>query len=854
MKSSFRILYLEDDRNDVELVRAKLQDEGFACELTHVENEADFVEALDKGQFDIILADYKLPSFDGLSALSIVRQKIPEIPFLFVSGVMGEELAIETLKNGATDYVLKQRLSRLGPSIKRALKEAEEHLERKRAEEELKKYHEHLEELIAERTSELEKTNEELQREIAERKHYEEALRMSEEKYRLVADFNYDWEDWLDPSGKFIYVSPSCEWITGYRRDEFLDPDMIIKITHLEDRELVRQHFREVLSDSIEIHQMDLRIIDRSGEVHWINHYCQPVYGKDGSFLGRRSSNRDITARKKTEQNLQQLTHELKRYNVELQSVNDKLKAEIEVRERMQEALEQSEERYKRMVSTVTAYTYSVQVNKGHAIYTEHSMGCLPITGYNPDEYKSDPNLWHSLIHPDDKILVETTVKEILAGHKVSPIEHRIIRRGGAVIWIRNTMVPYYNDGALIRCDGLIEDITERKQVEEALRTSEARYRAVVEDQTELICRWMPDSTLTFVNEAYCRYFAKKRTELIGHSFMPFIPEEHREEVKRNIDSINWGNPVQTHEHRVVLPTGEIRWQQWTNRAVFDDKKNIVEFQSIGRDITDSKRSEEDLKHLANELKRSNNDLQQFAYIAAHDLQAPLHVVDGYARLIARRYKDKLDKKANEFIHGATDAVKDMRDLIKDLLEYSKVGSKDLHMKPVDCSSVLSKVISSFQTAIEKTGAIISHDKLPTLVVDASQLRGLFQNLIGNALKYCGKETPTIHISAQKMENEWVFSISDNGIGIAPEQTEMIFEIFQRLHGKGEYPGMGIGLAICKRIVERHGGKIWVESEPGKGSIFYFTLPSQEDENVDRRSEEHIKDDENIHLLCQGEK
>ena len=147
-----------------------------------------------------------------------------------------------------------------------------------------------------------------------------------------------------------------------------------------------------------------------------------------------------------------------------------------------------------------------------------------------------------------------------------------------------------------------------------------------------------------------------------------------------------------------------------------------------------------------------------------------------------------------------------MSNLISDLLEYSKVGSKDLHMKPVDCSSVLSKVISSLQTAIEEAGAVISHDKLP-LVVDASQLRRLFQNLIGNALKYCGKETPTIHISVQRMESEWVFSVSDNGIGMTRDQTERIFEIFRRLHGKGEHPGTGIGLAICKRIVERQHGR-----------------------------------------------
>ena len=286
---------------------------------------------------------------------------------------------------------------------------------------------------------------------------------------------------------------------------------------------------------------------------------------------------------------------------------------------------------------------------------------------------------------------------------------------------------------------------------------------------------------------------------------------------------------MQAHQHPVVLPTGEIRWQQWTNRAIFDDKRNIVEFQSVGLDITELKKAEEDLKHLSDELRRSNKDLLQFAYLAAHDLQAPLSVVDGYLRLIAKRYKDKLDREPNEFIDSTIDIVKGMSNLISDLLEYSKAGSKELHLESVDCSSVLNKAIHRLQESIKETKAVISHDDLPILFVDVSQTISLFQNLIGNALKYHDKEIPAIHISAQHMGNEWVFSVRDNGIGIAPDQVERIFEIFQRLHGQGKYPGTGIGLAICKRIMEQHGGRIWVESELGKGSIFYFTIPDRKE-------------------------
>jgi len=324
-------------------------------------------------------------------------------------------------------------------------------------------------------------------RDITERKKAEEALRVSEEKYRTVADFTYDWEDWIDPNGKYIYVSPSCEWITGYRPDEFIaDSKLLIKITHPDDRDLVEEHFREILAGSVAIHHIDFRIITPNNEERWISHYCQPVYSKDGKFLGRRGSSRDITKRKEAEKELNQLTNDLERFNVELSTINDQLKAEIEARIETEKALKESEERYKRMVSTVTAYTYLVDLSQAGAISTQHSMGCIPVTGYNPEDYEADPHLWHSMIYPDDKMMVENSIKEILAGHDVPPIEHRIIRRDGKVVWVRNTMVPHYDvNGRLVRYDGLIEDITERKRAEEEIQELNRELEQKVLELTE---------------------------------------------------------------------------------------------------------------------------------------------------------------------------------------------------------------------------------------------------------------------------------------------------------------------------------------------------------------------------------
>ncbi len=232
------------------------------------------------------------------------------------------------------------------------------------------------------------------------------------------------------------------------------------------------------------------------------------------------------------------------------------------------------------------------------------------------------------------------------------------------------------------------------------------------------------------------------------------------------------------------------------------------------------------LQRQTKELERSNGELEQFAYVASHDLQEPLRMVVSYVQLLQRRYKDKLDKDANEFIAYAVDGSKRMQELINDLLALSRIGKRGKDFELTDCETVIDRVVSNLEMSIRESGAKITRDSMPTLIADNSQLVQLFQNLIGNAIKYCNEDVPRIHISVKQNGKDIVFSVSDNGIGIDPQYNERIFTIFQRLHGKDKYSGTGIGLAICRKIVERHGGKIRVGSQPGKGSTFYFTMPN----------------------------
>ena len=353
-----------------------------------------------------------------------------------------------------------------------------------------------------------------------------------------------------------------------------------------------------------------------------------------------------------------------------------------------------------------------------------------------------------------------------------------------------------------------------------ALKESEAHYRAIVEAFDGLIYICSQDYRIKFMNRQFIERTGYDATgELCYkalHDLDSICPWCVNERVFKG-ETVRWE----------VQSPKDNHWYYIVNTPIYHTDGTISK-QAMILDITEIKKAEEELKRLSEELARSNAALKDFAYIASHDLKKPLQTIESFSKLLARRYKGKLDAKADEFISYIVEGVQRLQMLIKDLLEYSQIETKAKNIKPTDFSFIVEEAMSNMKTAIDESNAVVTYNKMPTIMSDPQQMISLFQNLIDNAINFRSNKAPRVRISAERKGDEWVFAIRDNGIGIDPENFEKIFVMFQRLHGSTDYPGTGIGLSICKKIVERHGGRIWLESETAKGSTFYFTIPDRQ--------------------------
>jgi signal transduction histidine kinase len=380
---------------------------------------------------------------------------------------------------------------------------------------------------------------------------------------------------------------------------------------------------------------------------------------------------------------------------------------------------------------------------------------------------------------------------------------------------------------------GVNLDITERKNAEEALRESEARFRALVTATSDALYRMSPDwREMSLLHGGDFLAGTKKANRAWLDEYID--PEDHPRMMTAIEEAIR-AKGIFEMEHRVRRRDGSVGWTFSRAVPLLDANGVIVEWFGAASDITERKRAEEALRDAmalaeqrAEELQRSNQDLEQFAYIASHDLQGPLRLISGFADLLKVDSAGKLTNQEDYYITVMADSAKNMSRMVGDLLSYSRVGSNDKQPGQIDMEAVLQATLAELGAAIRESGAAVTHDPLVTVWADETQMKQLLTNLIGNAIKFRKKTEPSrVHVSVERLDNYWRFSVRDNGIGIDRKFQDRIFAIFQRLHSEEQYPGTGIGLAICKRIVDRHGGKISIESEPGQGATFYFTIPDR---------------------------
>jgi PAS domain S-box-containing protein len=614
-------------------------------------------------------------------------------------------------------------------------------------------------------------------RDITESIKAKEILRLSNIYNRSLIEASLDPLVTIGHDGKITDLNTSMEYVTGYSRDELIGTDLTNYFTEPEKaREGYQEAFKEgFVSDDI------LEILHRNGSTTPVLFNASVFKDESGEVIGVFAAARDITERKKAEEKIQILASAV-------ESSND-------------------------AIGTMSLSGIIASWNKG----AEQVYG-----------YSAEDILGKSVSTVAPPHLVKETIKLIeliKQGEKIHQHETLRLRKDGKIINVSITLSPVFDiHGRLTAISFISRDITERKRYEEKLRESEKKYRNIVETANEGILVIDEETRVIFANKKLAEMLGYTLEEGLGRPVWDFISEESKAIFKLNQEKRRQGID-ESYELKLICKDGSSLWAITSAKSLFDDDGKFMGSLSMLTDITERKKTEEILKLKLEELARSNAELEQFAYVSSHDLQEPLRMVASYLQLLQRRYEGKLDDKADKYIHFSVEGAFRMQNLINDLLELSRVTTRAREPEPTDCELLLNQALSNLELYIKENKASVSHDPLPEVMADYTQLFQVFQNLIINGIKFHGKEAPRIHISVEKKASEWVFSVQDNGIGIDPQYSEKIFEVFKRLHKKEEYPGTGIGLAICKKIVERHGGRIWVESELGYGSTFYFALP-----------------------------
>jgi PAS domain S-box-containing protein len=634
---------------------------------------------------------------------------------------------------------------------------------------------------------------------ITQRKLAEEALRNSERHFREIVNTAHEAFVSMDESGRITAWNPEAETTFGWSEEEALGRSLAETIVPARHRGAHQRGIRQFLTSghaAMLNRRLEMEALHRDGHEFPVEMTVTAV--RVGGRYAFNSFLHDISERKQAEQALQ------------------------------------------RLADLIDASGDGIFATSPTGSITSWNAGAEQLYGYTADEAVG--GTLRMLVAPDRAPRDFDVLTRALNGARLDDYETEQMRKDGTLVPVSISISPIRgSSGALVGASVITRDRTERRRAEEALREVQEAFRRAFEDAPIGMALFSSDPAedgrLLQVNGSLCDITGYSADELLSTSLHAIThPQDQQEELPLNEDLLAGRSPNYQLEKRFVRRDGTPVWVMHNVSTVHDAAGRLLYGIAQVQDITERKRAEEglarvaaELEERAVELERSNADLAQFAYVASHDLSEPLRMVSSYVQLLERRYGSQLDKDAHEFIEFAVDGVNRMQRLIDDLLAYSRVGTSEYRLEKVDLAELVDDTLGGMRATVGETGAVLTHDGLPTIVGDPGQLRQLFQNLIGNGIKFVQDGSPRIHVSAERKGDEWLLAVADNGIGIDPNHAERIFAVFKRLHGRDAYPGSGIGLSICKRIVERHHGRIWVEPNEGGGSRFCFTMPVLEE-------------------------
>jgi PAS domain S-box-containing protein len=617
----------------------------------------------------------------------------------------------------------------------------------------------------------------------------------------------------ITPDGKVLEVNKAALELGGLKRDAVIGTDTVASFWwgySPESQQFIQWAIERGRSGASV--RLDTKIRVAGGKLIDIDFMIAPIYDKDGNVKNLILSGTDISDRKKKERELHELNQQIARERTRLKTI----------------------------VESVPGLIWEGYGPPGEGqTFVPVNDFSTQLLGYPAQAWRDDPKLWYKLINPDDLAITMPQTQAIYESGQSGIIEFRATHRDGHTVYLEaRTSILKDENGQAIGACGVFMDITERKQREEELRAlnaeiskQQARMQLVYENVPGVIweIHQQPDGkTIEYANDytqAVLGYPSKSWQEN-ENFWSKIVHPDDLDKTNTYAREVVETGKMGHYEFRAIHRDGHIVPMEAHVSLLRNESGVPVGMISVVMDMTERKRYEDQLSEGAEALRRSNAELEMFAYLASHDLQEPLRMITSYLQLLVQRYGDRFDGDAREFIDFAVDGSQRMKALINDLLAYSRIQRGEWIASPVDLQKTFEHAMRNLQGTVDDTHAEVTHDPLPDVQGNKSQLVQVFQNLIANALKFRRENAPPrIHISVREDKKEWVFSVSDNGIGIDNQYLDRIFVIFQRLHNHTKYAGTGIGLAICKRIIENHHGRIWAESTVGVGTTIYFTLP-----------------------------